>query len=338
MDNGQMAGGGGKTVRDYLAEAPEEDKKELIEQVEEGFGTKDLEGLATQTAAKDPELAAQYKTGPADKEWDKAEAAAFLMEFGLRMLQSSGSGTGNFASDVGGSALGAMDARRAAKDKERERAFEEEDRDWTRKVRGREEGQWDTKDREAARERKRKAAAEQRTQQQHEKSMSVKDWKREIGKDGNVVFIDPNTGSRYETDLPSKGRDADGRVTAFSEQLDVWRNTAAGLSGVDWDKLEPQQKAAVDKAFFEYQKTGVGTAVAKQNFIQDMIESEKDLLSTSVRRNPEALAKAEARIEKKIFEQADRLFPSERGGMPSFGNRPPENATPDELIEFYRNQ
>lgn len=318
MDNGQMAGGGGKTVRDYLAEAPEEDKKELVKQVEEGFGTKDIEGLATQTAAKDPELAAQYKTGPADKEWDKAEAAAFLMEFGLRMLQSSGSGTGNFASDVGGSALGAMDARKQAKLAEEEKAAREEDRDWTRKVRGREEGQWDTKDREATRERRRKAADEQRTQERHDKSMEIKDWKREIGQDGNVVFIDPNTGERFETDLKGSGRGADGKLSVFREKMSAWQDAAAGLNGKEWHELPRDQQSVINQAFFEYEKQGVGAAIAKQNFIEGMIADQQAALPGRITGNPEAAAEANARIERDVVEQANRLFPEDRGTMPVF--------------------
>jgi hypothetical protein len=335
-------GAQGKSVRDYLEEADEDERKEFASTVKRDFGVEDLGAAATQVASKDPELAAQYKTGPADKKWDEAEAAAFLMEFGLRMMRAGGSGQGNFLSDVGGSALDTIESRRAFKAAEAEKAERAEDRDWQRKQRERDEAKWGAQDREETRERKRRSAEEMRKQETHEragkaadKALKAKDWKREVGEDGNVVFIDPTSGARFETDLPSRGRDSDGRISAFSEELDVWQTTAAGVNGMKWSELDSAQQAAVNRAFFEYRKSGVGTTVAKQNFIRSLIEADKKQISAAVRRNPEALAKAEAEIERRAVETADSVFPAEHGVMPRFGERPPQDASEEELIKFY---
>lgn len=260
----------GLTMKKLFDDSPPEERKQLADEMEKQVPGGDLVAAAKAAEQQDPELAAKW--GSPDEEWDREEAGAFLFEFGLRMLQASGTGEGNFFSDVGSSALGAMEARRAFHREEDEKATKAEDREWELKRRERDEKKWGAQDREEVRERKRRAAqeerakrAEQRAQEQHEKSQSKGDWVKSIDENGNVVFEDPNTKQRWETGtkVDETTRLGGRGPTAFEIEWDFYKNAHVPEG---WDILSPTEQAEVRKQFMRYKKTSsnLGSVVLRQ--------------------------------------------------------------------------
>jgi hypothetical protein len=261
------------------------------------------------------------------------------------MMAASGSGEGNFFSDVGQAGLGATEARRAFRKEKTAEEIAAEDREWKQKTRGREEGQWGAEDREKQRERMRRAAAEERAKaaeeragEKHERDMSKPEkgqWQTIYEEDGNVIFVDPNTGAKFDSGIKSRGRDADGRVSQFQEQLQAWQQTAAGVNGTTWDQLTPEQQAEVNQAYFKYQKTGVNNKAARAQFVTRWFDATMDAATGADKRNPEFKERAKAAAQ----QMADELFGAEdgMGGIPVFskGKRPPAGLKGDDLVQWY---
>lgn len=322
---------GGLNMKQVYDESGEEEREELATSLEPQVPGGDLVKAAKAAEEIDPTLAEKWGVG----EWDRHEAAAFLMEFGLRMMASSGSGEGNFFSDVGQSALGATEARRAfRKDKIAEQDATS-DREWKAKERAREEAGWEGEDREKVRARKRLAAEEMRKGQTHElnkqiaeKQLNTGTWTTTIDDEGYVVFTDPNTKETWATGIKASNRDANGKASAFAEQLDVWQEAAAGLNDMEWEDMTKAQKSAVRQAFFEYQKTGVNSKAARQKAAMDLFNAMPDRVKGS---DPEgALENAKAMVDK-MMGPADE----EGGKIPLFKKGPPANATDEEIAAFY---
>jgi hypothetical protein len=335
------SGEDGLTMKKLYDDSSDEEREELAKTMEQQVPGGDLVKAAKAAEELEPTLAEKWGVG----EWDRKEAAAFLMEWGLRMMAASGSGEGNFFSDAGQAGLGATEARRAFRKEKTAEEIAAEDREWKQKTRGREEGQWSAEDRETRRERMRKSAAEERAKraeeragEKHKKEMDkpeARQWQTIYEEDGNVVFIDPNTGTKFDSGIKSRGRDADGRVSQFQEQLQMWQETAAGINGSKWEALTPEQQAQVNQAFFQYQKTGVNNKAARAQFVARWFDATMDSASGKDKRDPKFKENAKAAAQ----QMANELFGTEdgMGGIPVFsqGRRPPPGLKGEELAQWY---
>lgn len=316
----------GLTMKKLFDESSDEEREELAKTLEQQVPGGDLIKAAEAAEKIEPTLAEKWGVG----KWDRQEAAAFLMEWGLRMMAASGSGEGNFFSDVGESALGATEARRAFR---KDKISEEDaaaDREWKRKTRERDEKKWGAQDREEARERKRRAAqeerakrAEQRAQEQHEKSQSKGDWVKSIDENGNVVFEDPNTKQRWETGtkVDETTRTGGRGPTAFEIEWDFYKNAHVPEG---WDSLSPTEQAEVRKQFMRYKKTSsnLGSVVLRQEMelAKRMIEDRRG----QWRGKPFEEVLAAAR------QQMQEQYPELYEGMGGNGGFTPDWATGDE--------
>lgn len=251
----------GLTMKKLFDDSTEDERKQLADEMEKQVPGGDLIAAAQGAAEKDPEGASKWDSFLSKRGWTREQAAGWLMEFGLRMLQASGSGQGNVFSDIGESALGATAARREVAKEEEAAARRAKDDEWTDKTRKREEGKWGAQDREEARERKRKAAQEERAKRAdarakraHEKEMGKGDFKQIITEDGEVIFVDPNTKAEFRTGhkVDETMRSGGRGPTAFEVEWDFYKNAHVPEG---WDSLTPTEQADVRKKFMRYKKT-----------------------------------------------------------------------------------
>ena len=306
----EEAGPTGLSMHKLFEDSSEEEREQFATDME--AQVPDVIAAANAAAEQDPEGASKWDSFLSKRGWNRQEASAWLMEFGLRMMQAGGSGEGNFLSDVGGSALGATEARRAFKTKQEEDAIRDEDRAHELETRERDKKKWGAEDREETRERKRKSADEMRKQEAHEMNKKLTELnlkgapRATVNEDNEVVFSYPGSQQNWNTGIKAGERDSANRTSAFAEQLNVWQHYRAG-GAERWKTLTDAEQQDINGEFFAYQKSGVNKEQYRQQLINRlMIEENK--------KRPGA-----RQSEADIVASVDRLFPpdepTEAGGV-----------------------
>jgi hypothetical protein len=251
------------------------------------------------------------------------------------MMAASGSGEGNFFSDVGQAGLGATEARRAFRKEKTAEEIAAEDREWKQKTRGREEGQWGAEDREKQRERKRRAAAEERAKaaegradEKHEKDMAKGDWVKAIDDAGNIIFQDPNTGREWNTGTKADESEKRGGrgPSVFEEQWQMYKSAHSE----NWEELPPEERKQVQADFMAWLKSSAGQNDRFSKILSMAKELGDDRRWMRANGNPSLSERMN------MAEQKDReLNPQYYRGSDGDTKRPPPGLKGDELAQWY---